>query len=181
MRRIIGFAISVLYSLIKLSIIKLLNWNGLTFYPIERISPNVVTEFSHGSVSTLGHLVKIRSGTKIQVRKGGLLKIGDDVKINYNCIVSCHGRIEIGKGTEFGPSVYVYDHDHNYRDGLENNLFNTSSVIIGENCWIGANTVILRGTSLGNRCVVGAGSVLKGNYPDGALIIQKRETTYKIC
>jgi len=45
------------------------------------------------------------------------------------------------------------------------------------NCWIGANTVILRGTTIGDNSVIGAGCVLKGEYPAGAIIIQKRETT----
>lgn len=40
--------------------------------------------------------------------------------------------------------------------------------------WIGANTVILRGTVIGRDCVVGAGSVLKGVYPAGSVIVQKR-------
>lgn len=48
---------------------------------------------------------------------------------------------------------------------------------IGKNCWIGANTVILRGTTIGDNSVIGAGCVLKGEYPAGAIIIQKRETT----
>ena len=48
---------------------------------------------------------------------------------------------------------------------------------IGDNSWIGCNVVILRGTSIGKNCIVGAGSVLKGTYPDNSVIVQKRQTT----
>ncbi|MCF0237315.1 MAG: acyltransferase, partial [Sphaerochaetaceae bacterium] len=106
--------------------------------------------------------------------------IEDNVKINYYCIIACQEEIEIGSGTEFGPSVYLYDHDHDYIKGLNSNSneenFKTAPIKIGRNCWIGANTVILRGTVLGDNCVVGAGCVIKGEYEDGAVIIQHRET-----
>ena len=52
-------------------------------------------------------------------------------------------------------------------------------MIIGKNCWIGANTIILKGTIIGDNCVVGAGCVLKGKYPDSTIIIQKRITETK--
>ncbi|MEG2122097.1 MAG: DapH/DapD/GlmU-related protein, partial [Rikenellaceae bacterium] len=52
-------------------------------------------------------------------------------------------------------------------------------VYIGENSWIGANTVILKNTRIGANCVVAAGSVISGTYPDNSLIIQKREITVK--
>ena len=68
---------------------------------------------------------------------------------------------------------------YDYRVGLEQNCFKTKPIIVGSNCWIGAQTVILRGTEIGDNCVVGAGSVLKGKYPDGSVIIQKRETSYR--
>ena len=83
---------------------------------------------------------------------------------------------EIGEGTEFGPSVYLYDHDHDYRVGLKEEKFLSAPVVIGKNCWIGANTVILRGTVIGDNCVIGAGSVIKGCFPDKSVIVQRRTT-----
>ena len=72
----------------------------------------------------------------------------------------------------------MYDHDHDYRKGLnvDSNKedFIRAPIIIGQNCWIGANTVILKGTVLGDNCVVGAGSVISGKYPNNSVIIQKR-------
>ena len=166
--------ISVGFSLLKFSIIKLFHWKDFSFSPVERFSPNVVTEFNRGSKVCFGKMVRVHSGTKIKVRDGAQLNIGNNVKVNYNCIIACHNQIEIGEGTEFGPSVFLYDHDHDYRSGLKENRFKCAPIIIGENCWIGANTVILRGTTLGDNCVVGAGSVIRGSYSKGTIIVQKR-------
>lgn len=179
MRRAINNLISVTFSLVKFSLMKIFNWNGFIFSPIQRFSPNVVTEFNRGSRVNLGKMVRVHSGTKIKVRKGGKLTIGANAKINYNCIIACHDSIEIGEGTEFGPTVYLYDHDHDYRVGLKEDKFKSAPIVIGKNCWIGANTVILRGTVLGDNCVVGAGCVLSGSYDNGSVIVQKRSTTVK--
>jgi acetyltransferase-like isoleucine patch superfamily enzyme len=143
---------------------------------VERFSPNVVVEVNHGGKLCLGSKVRMHSGGKLKVRKGAEMEIGAGVKANYNCIFVCRKHIEIGEGTEFGSNVLIYDHDHDYSVDLKEEKFKESPVFIGKNCWIGANTVILRGTQLGNNCVVGAGSVVKGIYPDGAVIVQKRNT-----
>ena len=184
MRRLANNIISVGFSLVKFSLIKLVHWKDFTFSSVERFSPNVVTEFNKGSKVTFGRMVRVHSGTKIKVRSGAHLNIGSNAKINYNCIIACHDKIEIGDGTEFGPSVYLYDHNHDYRVGFSSNsnkeAFVSSPIIIGKKCWIGAHTVILRGTEIGDNCVVGAGCVLNGKYASNSVIVQKRETTSKI-
>ena len=183
MRRLFNNIISVIFSLVKFSLMKLFHWSGFSFSPVERFSPNVVTEFNKGSMVTLGKMVRVHSGTKIKVRDGAKLSIGSNAKLNYNCIIACHNQIKIGEGTEFGPSVYLYDHDHDYRVGFSadsnKETFISEPIKIGNNCWIGANTIILRGTEIGDNCVVGAGCVLNGKYEANSLIIQKRETSVK--
>lgn len=181
MRRQINNIISVAYSALRIGIYKLLNGASFKSSLIERISPNVVLEFNKGSKVTLGKKIRVHSGSKIKVRSDAELIIGDNIKINYYCIIACQDKISIGEGTEFGPSVYLYDHDHDYKKGLSANsdeeCFKKAPIEIGKNCWIGANTVILRGTTIGDNCVVGAGSVLSGNYDSNTVIVQKRETT----
>lgn len=178
MRRQINNVISVGCSVFRMIALKLLHGKNADVGLIERISPNVVIELNCGGKLKLADKVRIHSGSKLKVRKGGYLNIGNNVRVNYNCMFFCHDCIHIGDGVEFGPNVLVYDHDHNFRhpDGLKAEAFKTDPVIIGNDCWIGANTVILRGTTLGDNCVVGAGSVIKGDFPAGSVIIQKRNT-----
>ena len=90
----------------------------------------------------------------------------------------CRQSITIGEGCEFGPGVLVYDHDHDFRVGLEKKEYKCSDVVIGDHVWIGANTVILRGAVIGDNCVIGAGSVVRGNVPSNTILVQKRENTF---
>jgi acetyltransferase-like isoleucine patch superfamily enzyme len=178
MRREINNAISVLHSAIRFAWMKLINGKRFHSDIIERFSPNVVFEVIKGGKVSLGRKVRVHSGCKIKVRKGAELTIGDDVKMNYNCIVVCRDRISIGEGTEFGPSVFLYDHDHDFRVGLKENEFKNAPVIIGKRCWIGANTVVLKGSIIGDDCVIGAGSVVSGTIPNRTILIQKRENVF---
>lgn len=142
MRRLINNIISVTFSLAKFSLVKLFHWKDFIFSPVERFSPRVVTEFNKESQVVFGKMVRVHSGTKIKVRDGAKLHIGSNAKLNYNCIIACHAQISIGDGTEFGPSVYIYDHDHDYKAGLNENKFMSAPIIIGKNCWIGADAVM---------------------------------------
>lgn len=182
MRRQFNNIISVTYSALRMGVYRLINGASFKSSLIERISPNVVLEFNKGSKVTLGKKIRVHSGSKIKVRSGAELNIGDNVKINYYCIIACQERIKIGEGTEFGPSVFLYDHDHDYKKGLSANSneesFKKAPIEIGKNCWIGANTIILRGTKIGDNCVIGAGSVLRGEYKSNTVIVQKRETSW---
>ncbi len=183
MRRIINNVVSVIHSALRFGGLKVFHGKRLKVGIIERLSPNVVLEMNKGANVFIGKKVRIHSGCKIKVRNGANLVINDEVKVNYYCIVACHDNIEIGEGTELGPCVFLYDHDHDYKAGLKNNKFKKGSIRIGKKCWIGANTIILRGTTIGDNCVIGAGCVLKGDYPDNTVIVQKRETqtyTYTI-
>ena len=176
MRVKINNIISVLISFLKFSVLKLFRGSKFKFGLIERFSPNVVTEFNKGSDVLLESKVRVHSGCKIKVRKNAKLFIGKNTKINYNCIIICRDEIRIGEGTEFGPNVLIYDHDHDFRAGLKENKFLSAPIHIGKNCWIGANTVILRGTTIGDNCIIAAGSVVKDNVPDSTIYVQKRSS-----
>ena len=128
---------------------------------------------------SIGNCVSVGKRTLISLTSGKI-EIGDNVGINSDCKIVSHYSIKIGKNTIFAPGVMVYDHDHIFSSqaGVEQRNFKTSPIEIGQNCWIGANSVILRGTKIGNNCVIAAGSVVKGTIDNGALFVQKRENEY---
>ncbi|WRP06320.1 acyltransferase [Rossellomorea aquimaris] len=178
MKRNLKNLISVSYTLIKFLVIKMFHWKSFKFSLIERFSPNTEIDIGKNARLILNKRVRAHSHTKLRVRNSAELIVGENTAFNYGCIITSHHKIKIGKNSIFGPNVLVYDHDHDFRTagGVKENKYRTSPVEIGDNVWIGANTVILRGTKIGNNCVIGSGSIVKGEYPDNVIIVQKRET-----
>jgi acetyltransferase-like isoleucine patch superfamily enzyme len=171
--------ISVILSFLKFSLIKLFNWRYFHFHYIERFSPNTTLNISKNSYIYLGNKVRAHSNTKLVSANGGELRIEDNVAINTNCGLYCFESISIGTGTEIGPNVLIYDHDHDFRveGGIKRRRFNTKPVVIGKNVWIGANTVILKGSIIGDNSVIAAGSVItEATYPHNSVIVQKKRT-----
>ena len=179
MKRFWGNVISVCYSFVRFSLMKLVYKKRFEYHVVERFSPNVVIKIWNDSVLKLGKKVRVHSGSRISTVAGGVLKIGDDCRINYNCMIVCRHSIDIGNGVEFGPNVLVYDHDHDFKasGGLKKRQYKLSPVIIGDHTWVGANSVILRGTKIGKNCVISAGSVVKDDIPDNTVFIQKRQNS----
>ena len=181
MKRLLNNYISVIFSLVRFSTIKIFHWKTFKFHLIERFSPNTDIYFLGNGKIILGKSVRAHTLVRLRVMNNAILIIEDNAGFNYGCMLTAYNYIRIGKGVEFGPNVLVYDHDHDFRamGGLKANKFTSSEVIIGDNTWVGANVIILKGTNIGANCVVGAGSIISGNYPDNTLIFQKRETTIK--
>ena len=118
----------------------------------------------------VGRRLNLYGNTELVSLEGGKLKIGNAVYFNRNCNVVCRHAIEIGDECRFGPNVSVYDHDHHYsKDGVTDE-FKLGSVKIGNNCWFGANAVILRDSIIGEGCVIGAGVVFKGELPPHSIV-----------
>ena len=161
--------------------IKLIAFNRCKWGRMIRIFKNVRISVAKKGSLTVGNRVKIDELAMVCSYGQGNILLSDNVAIGRNNIIVAHQEIKIGEGTIFAPNVMIYDHDHVFSSetGVERKKYKTAPVIIGKNCWIGANTIILRGTVIGDNCVIGAGAVIKGEFPAGSVIIQKRETTVK--
>ncbi len=95
------------------------------------------------------------------------LNIGDKVFFNFNCVVLDVAEVCIGSRTLIGPNVQIYTAthpmDHKERaSGLEF----ARPITIGEDVWIGGSAVICPGVSIGDRSVIGAGSVVTKDIPE---------------
>lgn len=129
----------------------------------------------YGNSIRIGKGTSFRNGFSASVEKNAMLNIGKNCFFNYHCILNAHEKIEIGDGSIFGPNVIIYDHDHDYKNNI--NSYVTDPVTIGKNCWVGGNTVILRGTKIGDNVVIAAGSVVTKEVSNNVIYVQKRETT----
>lgn len=154
---------------------------GVHCSPINLVSPGTEITVDRGGKLSIGKAFKMRGGAKLRVRKGAVVKCGNHFSMSNRCIITAYESVEVGDDVQFGPDVKIYDHDHDFRapGGIKAGKYKTAPVKIGSNVWIGADVVILRGTEIGDNCVVGAGCVLKGKYPAGTVITQKRETYVK--
>lgn len=181
MKKYIRAFISFTYSLIKFSLIKIFHFKGFTFTIYNMFSPLTEIDLGKNSQLNLAKFVKARSGVKLKVRANAKLDIGQGTSFNHGCMVVSHDDIKIGDNVQFGPNVLIFDHDHDFRtqDGLRNLKYLNSPVSIGNNVWIGANVVILRGTVIGDNCVIGAGTVIKGIFENNTLVTNHRELKCK--
>jgi len=80
-----------------------------------------------------------------------------------------NAKIYIGHNSYIAPNVGIITANHNPLNLNEHLL--GKDVIIGENCWIGMNSIILPGVKLGNQTIVGAGSIVTKSFPEGHCII----------
>lgn len=149
-----------------------------TIEPKVRIFPSATLDIDRGAKIAIGRGGKIRERAVISIRDGGALEIGESASVGMDCKIAVHEKVVIGEGTLLSPNVLIYDHDHVFDDkvGVYRKEFKSKPIVIGKNCWIGANTIILRGTTIGDNCIVGAGCVLHGAYGNGCIIVQKRNT-----
>lgn len=79
------------------------------------------------------------------------------------------GKVKIGKGTYIGPNVGIISSNHKL-DNLDEHE-DPKPINIGEKCWLGMNSVILPGVTLGNGTIVGAGAVVTKSFPQGDCVI----------
>ncbi len=99
---------------------------------------------------------------------GTNITLGDRVFFNFNCVVLDVAPVRIGARTLFGPAVQVYAATHplsaaERRTGLEAG----KPVEVGEDVWVGGGAIICPGVRIGARTVIGAGSVVTRDIPDG--------------
>lgn len=79
------------------------------------------------------------------------------------------GKITIGKGTWIAPNVGLITANHNINDLDKHD--DAKPIVIGKKCWIGMNSVLLPGVVLGDKTIVGAGSVVTKSFPEGNCVI----------
>lgn len=96
----------------------------------------------------------------------GDIVIGDHTRVGLgNTII---GPVEIGNNVNLAQNITVTGLNHNYHDvtiPISEQGVSTSKVCIADNVWIGANSVVLPGVSIGSHSVVGAGSVVTRDVP----------------
>lgn len=122
------------------------------------------------------NLVGLMNPTILDTRFGGRIEVGDRTGAS-SVVISSKSSVKIGARCKIGGNVRIYDHDfHSLNPTIrctDNDRHNvrTSPIEIGDDCFIGTNAIILKGSKLGARTIVAAGSVVFGlKVPDDSLV-----------
>lgn len=123
---------------------------------------------------SIGKKTRIFPGSRFEVHGCGVIEIGDNVGIGQNFHITSASQLIIGSGTVISGNVFITNINHEYRDIqvpiMEQDIL-IKETSIGENCFIGFAAAIQAGTKLGNHCIVGANSVVCGDFPDYCVIV----------
>ncbi|MGL4866438.1 MAG: acyltransferase [Cetobacterium sp.] len=110
---------------------------------------------------------------EIQARdKNAIIKIGKNVATNNGVFICAIKKIEIGNDVLIGSNVTIMDHNgHGISPGKRNGFPGTpADILIEDNVWLGNFVHILPGTKIGKNSVVGAGAIVKGEFPANCII-----------
>lgn len=101
---------------------------------------------------------------------GFIIEVGKNFFANYNCTILDVGKVTIGDNCQMAPNVAIYTAGHPVHPDSRNSAYEYGiPVSIGDNCWIGGNSVICPGVKIGNNVIIGAGSVVTKDIPDWAI------------
>jgi maltose O-acetyltransferase len=104
---------------------------------------------------------------------GDRIELGEGVGFNYGCYVNGYGGLRIGDRTIVGPYAMIHTANHETDPGrpIIEQGWVSRPVEIGADCWIGMGVCIVPGARLGDRCIVGAGSVVTGELDPDSIAV----------
>jgi maltose O-acetyltransferase len=100
---------------------------------------------------------------------GANIRLGTRCFFNFNCVVLDVCLVQIGDHVFFGPAVQIYTAMHPLNAEARRTQEFGKPVAIGSDVWLGGGAIICPGVRIGSRSVIGAGSVVTRNIPDGVL------------
>lgn len=173
LKRTIGLYLK--YLLAKIKNRGKVKFNGFT---VIYAFPDSKIEFKGGGTTfnshSLSNLVGLYQRMILVARYGGRISIGEGCGISGSTIYAMD-EINIGNNVLIGGNCKIIDNDFHSlsfdkRNPQRPEDIKKRPITIGDGCFIGANSIILKGTVLGKNCVVGAGSVVHGAWPDNSVI-----------
>lgn len=101
---------------------------------------------------------------------GSNIYLGENFYANHHCIMLDAAEIHIGKRVLLGPAVHLYTTTHPL-DPIERASGKEfiAPITIGDDCWLGGNTVVMPGVTIGAETVIGAGSLVTKSIPAGVV------------
>lgn len=144
-----------------------LSINATWYKGAKRFSELILCE---KAILSIHNSVSLYQGASIYVGQNAHLSLKGNSFLNTNSQINCFRYIEIGEGTIISDNVQISDSDSHriFSFGHESN--STEPVIIGNNCWICKNAIILKGIRIGDGSVIAAGAVVTKDVPARTLV-----------
>ena len=102
---------------------------------------------------------------------GTNIRLGKRCFFNFNCVVLDVALVTVGDYALFGPAVQIYTAAHPLDAELRRRQEFAKPIEIGSDVWVGGGAIICPGVRIGSRAVIGAGSVVTRDVPDGVLAV----------
>lgn len=98
------------------------------------------------------------------------IELGENFYMNVNCVILDEGKVTFGNNVFVAPNCAFYTAGHPFDVEQRNRgLEYAKPITVGNNVWIGGNTIVLPGVKIGDNCVIGAGSVVTKDIPANSL------------
>jgi|YelNatPaOPRAMG01_1025707.scaffolds.fasta_scaffold38567_2 acetyltransferase-like isoleucine patch superfamily enzyme len=127
-----------------------------------------------GGPINLGPGVAVSRNTVIQTEKGGSVTVGEKTRFQANCFLSAaQGSIRIGREVGIAPYCAFYPHNHGTSAGSSirsQSLEVKGDIVVEDGAWLGHGVTVLSGVRIGKGAVIGAGSTVATDVPDGAIV-----------
>ncbi len=147
--------------------------NGIPVIQVDRKKSKIIIgdnlRMNNGQA---GNCIGFSACCSLMALKGGRICIGNNVGMSQTAICAIETDITIGNHTLLGGGVKIYSsdfHSLNYFDrrfeATDQDNHKCLPVTIGDDCFIGAGTIILKGITIGDRAIIGAGSVVTKSIP----------------
>ena len=166
----------ILYNLLRIAVGRLCHGSRYAVHPVQRISPFCALKlFQHGRF-VIGRNTEFAHGCDLEVFDQATISIGEGTYMNRYCMVSAHSGVTIGRHCLFGAGVKVFDnnHVHSPQTGVSPAL-TSAPIVIGDNCWLASDVVVLKGVTIGDHCVVGAGCIIHKDLPAGSVVYNQQQ------
>lgn len=166
----------LIYNIMRIFVLKLIHPNRFNVHLIQRISPSASLITSGKGKFNIGYNTEISKGCDFEAHGDGVISIGTGTYFNRYCMISAQRSVTIGNHCMFGPGVKIFDNNHKFskEKGVSSQL-KCDDIHIGNRCWIASDAIILKGTHIGDNCVIGAGCIVSGNIPTGTLVKHKSD------
>lgn len=144
---------------------------GLSLLPDTRQVRRLRQRFYQSLLANCGDELWVSQHTILKFPQN--VSLGSNVYFNRGAFVIAREKITIGDDTGIGPHAMIIADNHGYRDGsipYREQPRDAEPIVIGRDVWIGAHAVILKGSVLGDGCVVSAGAVVSGTVAPFAIV-----------